>query len=425
MKKLIIPFLVLVTLVTVVFAGCAAPAEAPPTEPEPAEALTVGDVPELADLVAKGALDPNMLINPYAGLSIKPDGTPFHFTHAPMFLGVDFMVNGEGIIESLIRRSGAEYTSKGAEYNPDIQIAFIEDVIAEGKTDAIDIISVDEFMLVPVLEKAMDAGIPVFSWGVEIRSDDAYVANCLRREEAPGASDVVGQFYVDYVESTGEELTIYEIWGMRSLELCQFRHEGFHAAVDQSPLITVIESPDCEWSDEISANLVQDALVTHPEINAIYHMGGGGTGAIAGLKAMGRLVAPDDPKHILTGFNDTDTITIETMLAGELDACGSHQCWDTADTSVKLMLTSVVCGKEVPHLMNIPYSLITVENLYTTRILGCPVNPLMPTKQWDLWPVLDTFSPNVSPGLFTGSSGGNRIYLETPTKAMRMATMGY
>ena len=154
-----------------------------------------------------------------------------------------------------------------------------------------------------------------------------------------------------------------------------------------------------------------DAFTAHPELNALYCHGGGGSGAIEGLKAIDRLLPPGDPNHVITAFNDCDTVTVETLDAGKLDAFGTHQSWDLCDTVVKLALTYVVLGKEVPGNIDIPMQLITVENIDTLegRVLGAPVYPRMPTGKWDLWPVLDA----------TG------LGIETPTKAMRMELQGY
>jgi hypothetical protein len=39
--------------------------------------LTAADVPELAEFVANGQVDGDLLMNPYEDFALKPDGTPF------------------------------------------------------------------------------------------------------------------------------------------------------------------------------------------------------------------------------------------------------------------------------------------------------------------------------------------------------------
>jgi len=400
MKKFVTILLTVAAVAILILAGCAkAPAPAEPEAPAAAGA-------EHEPIITEWGLE----LNPYEDLAIKPDGTPYLFANAPFFLGVDFMVNAEGIIESLIRRAGADYISYDANLNVEQQIAYVEDLIAVKHPDAIIMMPVDEHMLGPVCEKAMDAGIPVFVWGFDLYGDNAKHTVVCRDWEV-GGSDIVGEHFVKVAEDAGEHLYIYELWGMRSQELEQERHRGFRKPVDQCDLITVTESPDCQWSDEIAAGLVMDAFTAHPELNALYCHGGGGTGAIEGLKAIGRLVPPGEPGHVITAFNDCDTATVEVLDAGTLDGFGTHQSWDLCDTVVKLALTHVVLGKPIPETVDIPMKFITRENIDTVegRVLGAPVYPRMPAGEWDKWPVLDA----------------TELGIETPTKAMRMELKGY
>ena len=146
--------------------------------------------------------------------------------------------------------------------------------------------------------------------------------------------------------------------------------------------------------------------------------------AIEGLKALGRLVPPGDPDHVITAFNDCDTLTVETLDAGNLDAFGTHQSWDLCDVVVKLAFTHTILGQPVPGKIDVPMKVITRDNIDTEegKVLGAPVYPRMPVGQWDLWPVLDT-SLGVSPGLV--GPDGNYVEIETPTKALRMELQGY
>ncbi|GAI88807.1 unnamed protein product, partial [marine sediment metagenome] len=116
-----------------------------------------------------------------------------------------------------------------------------------------------------------------------------------------------------------------EIWGQRSLQTAQDRHAGFHTAVDASPLITVIESSDSNWSPEQAANITMDMLLTNPEIGGVFSHGGEAPGVVEGLRSIGRLTPLDDPDHIIVATNDIDTLVAQSVIDGTVDACGSHQ----------------------------------------------------------------------------------------------------
>jgi len=369
----------------------------------------VADVPELQELVAKGTIDPNLLMNPYEGLAIKPDGSPYRFANSPFFMGVDYLVNNEGIIASLCKRAGGEYSMFDPGADIQKELAWIEDIIALDRADIIILLPVDEKMSGTACKLAMEAGIPVFPQGVDLADPDAKVT-VVRRHWVNAGANVIGQWFVDYAEETGEELHLFEVWGMRSLDIEQERHTGFRKPVDQCDLITVMESADTDFTDEKTADLVIDAFTAYPELNAIYVHGGGGTGAIEGLRAIGRLVPADDPNHVITALNDCDTVTVEALDEGRLDAFGTHGPWDLGDTAVKLALTYAVLGQPVVARVDIAMQVCTIENIDTLRQLGGPAAwPRMPAGQWDLWPVLDA----------------TELGIETPTVEMRMQLQGY
>jgi len=407
MKKSVILLMTIVIVASLAIVGCA-------KAPAPAE-------PEYEPVMTEWGLE----LNPYEGLAVKPDGSPYFFAHAPFFLGVDFMVNAEGIMESLITRAGADYVTFDPGFDVESQIGYVEDLIAVKHPDAIIMSPVDEHMLAPVCEQAMAAGIDVYVWAFDLKTEVGKGTFCnVCRDWEVGGSDMIGQYFVDYAESTGEHLNILELWGMRSQDLDQERHCGFRCPVDQCDLCTVIETPDCQWSDELAASLVTDAFTAHPELNALYAHGGGGSGAIEGLRAIGRLVPPGNPDHVITAFNDCDTLTVETLDAGNLDAFGTHQSWDLCDVVVKLAFTHTILGQPIPGKIDVPMKVITRDNIDTEEgsVLGAPVYPRMPVGQWDIWPVLDT-SLGVSPGLV--GPDGNYVEIETPTKALRMELQGY
>ena len=415
MKRVLLAAVVVAMLVQLILAGCGGS-----TEESPTPAPTATPAPSGPVMTEWG-----LPLNPYEGLAVKEDGTPYVFALSPFFLGVDFMVNAEGIMESLIERAGGEFITFDAGMDPQQQIAYIEDLIAVKHPDALIISPCDETMLAAVCEQAMDAGIDVYVWAFDLNTPagEGRVTTVCRNWEVNG-SDKIGQYYVDYAESTGEHLYIYELWGLRSQELCIERHAGFRSVVDQCSLITVIESPDCQWSDEVAYDLVVDAFTAHPELNALYAMGGGGTGSIQALQSIGRLVPPGDPGHVLTAFNDTDTLTVETLDAGDLDAFGTHQSWDLVDAVVKLAFWHTVLKQPVPSDIDIPMKVITRDNIDVEEgaVFGAPVYPRMPMGLWDEWPVLDT-SMGVSP-MIVGPDG-DYIGIDTPTVEKRKELLGY
>ncbi len=263
-------------------------------------------------------------------------------------------------------------------------------------------------MLVPALDQAWAAGIPSVIWDVNVFSDNK-VTFVDHDFDGPKGSNQVGQYFVDRAEAENKELVVLEIWGQRSLQTAQDRHTGFHRAVDTSPLITVIESADSNWSPEEAANITMDMLSSHPEIGGVFTMGGEVPGVVEGLRSIGKLTALDHPDHIITATNDIDPLVAQSIIEGTVDACGSHQANDLMSISTMVAYTYVVLGQPVGKHIPVPMYLITIDNIYTLQMLGMPTYPLLPEGQWDIWPPEDTAD----------------LGFPQPTKELRMKYQGY
>ena len=72
MKRVIIPLLSATIVVSLILGGCARPAAGPD---KIEEGLKVKDVPELQELVERGNIDPELLMNPMEGVENTKSGT--------------------------------------------------------------------------------------------------------------------------------------------------------------------------------------------------------------------------------------------------------------------------------------------------------------------------------------------------------------
>jgi len=349
-------------------------------------------------------------MNPFGDdFAVKPDGTPYKFTHALLHQTCEWTYPEAGVMKDLVERAGGEMIDYDPQFNIENQTSFIDDCISTIKPDAIFIDVVNEAAMAPAVDKAENAGIPVFAYDLEPFTD-SYTAYVRHDFDTEIGSWVVGNWFVQKAEELDKHIYILEVWGMRSMQTSVDRHDGFHMATGQSPLVTVIETSDSGWSDDTAANLVMDAFNAHPELNGLFNQDGGGTGCMQGIETIGRLLPPEDPDHVWTCLHGCDTRVVEEMEKGNLDAFGTHGPWDLIDVTVQLAFINLILGQPIPKDIIIPMTVVEPSTLYTEKIFGGPAAyPLMPMGQWDKWPVLDLSSINI----------------ETPTKEMRQRLMGY
>ncbi len=352
--------------------------------------------------------DSSLQVNPYEGLAVKEDGSPYRVAFLPLFLAVDFMVNAEKYMSSLVKRSGAEYIMFNADQDAKRQIDQIDNLLSLEQADGVILQSVDQKLLVPAVEKLQAAGIPVIAFDTPVDTDtDSFVQHDFGGD---AGTNQLGEFVSNYATENDAELKLLEIWGIRGTENSEVRHEGFRTGLDDNPLVTVVESSDSDYLDDKAQRLVEDAFNTDPDLNALFIQAGGTAGVLSGLAAVGRTAVAGEDGHVLTVTNDIDSSVVDGIRSGTVDACGSHGPVDLVDIAYKLLLQKMVLKESVKKSVTPPMVAITNENLETERVFGVtPAWPLMPSGDWDEWPVLDTTS----------------IGIETPTVELRKAAVGY
>lgn len=414
MKNFIIPLVTAVVVVSIVFAGCVGAPPAPPVTPPappvtppappvtPPAPVTVADLPEYQDLIAQGLIRSDYVINPWEGLAVKPDGTPYRIASTFIFMGIDVLVNWDGYLRSLVERAGGEFSNYDAEFKVENQIAWMEDIASLKTADAVILHPAQETMVIPAAELCVNAGIPVTVWDTLVPSNKMS-GNVYHDFDGPEGCVLMGEWIVDYAERTGEQINIYDPWSSHAVQHCVDRQVGFKRAVEDHPLITMLEAGDTGASNDVCADWVMDAFTTHPELNALFFDGGGSEGGIEGLRAIDRLKPMGDPDHVILMINDMNRNTLKAMDDGYLDLLTSHSHMHMIDVPVKLIFTKLILGQPVPWNVPLPMVMVTTDNWTELMLWGMtPVWPWLPEEQWDLWPVLDT----------------SEIGLETPTKDM-------
>jgi len=363
-------------------------------------------------------------MNPFGqDFAVKPDGTPYRFAITYLTLAIDALVNWDGVYSSYIERAGGEAFTFDPNADVQKQIDFVDDVIAAKRADAIIIHAVNETMLAPVIDKAMANGIDCYPFDVAIYAANyvSYVHHDFDSDTGVDGSNVCGQYMVELAHRYDKPIYVFELWGDHAYDTSIERHNGFHAGIAGDPMVTVLESADFYWGEELAANLTMDAFTAYPELNGLFCHGGGVAGAIRGLDTIGRLLPFDDPQHVFVSNNDSDATVAAAMAAGTLDACTTHGRGDLADIMAKIALTHTVAGAPVLKDIPVPMLLITSDNFDTLQIWGWPdAYARFPQGKYDLWPPMNTEVFGVSCKLYGPDFG-----VPYPNKEMRLEYAGY
>lgn len=242
----------------------------------------------------------------------------------PYLLGYMVPNTAEGQImfmESFVRyaeEGGMEVVTVNADSDVTKQDTQCTDLIAQG-VDAIAMVPVDSQAIVACVDRATEAGIPVFGIDRQPFSADTVLTimsnNYMAGEQ--GAQCVVDRLTEKYGEAKGK---VIEVTGDLGTNVAQSRGNGFNDKMKEYADIEVTTLPT-DWSPETGASVVQDAFAADPTIDAIYwHSDFTGAGIIPALDEIGFLTAVGEDGHIIICGIDGDPNSLKNMAEGWQDA---------------------------------------------------------------------------------------------------------
>lgn len=188
----------------------------------------------------------------------------------------------------------------------------IDDLLARG-VDAIVMSPVESDGLVPAADRVMEAGIPLVVLDRDVFTEKSLFIGQSNVTMAQGVAE-------EMIEALGGEGKIVEITGLVGSSPAIDRSEGLQAALEDAPGIEVLATGDGEWIREPAVTLMEDWLVTYPEINAVFsHAEESSWGAQLAIARAGR--CDDDIMHVT---HDGSSPGFESVAGGQFEADGNY-----------------------------------------------------------------------------------------------------
>lgn len=157
---------------------------------------------------------------------------------------------------------GVKSTWQSAEGSLEKEVAIIENFINQG-VSAILVDPLDKNALVPVIKKAIDAGIPVITMGNKVEADGNYSTLYPDYENMAMVARAVGA-------SLGGEGEIALLVGSRGNFVSDTREKGFvDTMAKEFPNIKIVGVEPTNWDAAKATNAAQTWLTTYPDLKAI------------------------------------------------------------------------------------------------------------------------------------------------------------
>jgi ABC-type sugar transport system substrate-binding protein len=192
--------------------------------------------------------------------------------------------------------------------NVDEQVNFIENAITAG-VDGIAISNVNGDALNPMIDKAMDAGIPVVTFNSEAAGSKRlafYGQNLVE------SGYVQGKILVEYM---GEEGKVIITSGDASASWSQDREAGVRKALAEYPKIEVVQVLSTGWEDQQMYAAIENALLANPDLTGIASLGA--PTSMASGRALLRNNRFDEITHVC---HDLMPETLDNVKAGATKA---------------------------------------------------------------------------------------------------------
>jgi ribose transport system substrate-binding protein len=183
-----------------------------------------------------------------------------------------------------------EFIIVSSEGDANTQISQIEDMVARG-VDAILVIPVAPDAIVPAVEEAMAAGIPVVVFAAQANTDQ-YVTYLQADELQFGRKQ--GDWLMEQLGCEGNLIVLNGVTGNSTSDA---RRQGLLDAIAACPdggaAVTILGEEDGAWAYDQGKQAVERMLAAYPEIDGVWSQGGAMTqGAIEAFEAAGRDLVP-------------------------------------------------------------------------------------------------------------------------------------
>ncbi len=255
----------------------------------------------------------------------------------------------EGIV-SKVGSQGGEVELLNANGDANLQVDQMNEAIAQ-KPAAIVLLAVDGYALIPSVEKANEAGIPVIATSRDLNGG---VFAKVRSDEQQ-AGKLQGDYMASHLPPNAK---IVYLMGQGNQSSAQQRWQGFkEACLDRRSDIQLLAKTDAGWSEAEALKCMTLWLQTFPQIDGVIAANDTmALGALRAIRAAGR------SGTILVSGVDAKDAAVKAVAAGEM-AQTVKQDADKTVEAIGGLLQSALAGNVPKDDIRIPFKEITIDNV--------------------------------------------------------------
>lgn len=245
--------------------------------------------------------------------------------------------------------AGADLSVSDAQDDAQQQADDIQDFITQG-VDVIIINPVDSAAIVPSVEAANDAGIPVIT--VDRGAEGGEIASHIASDNVLG-----GRLAGEYLfEQIGGEGSVAQLEGVPGASATNDRGEGFQQALDEADGVELVSSQTANFNREEGYSVGQNLLQANADLAGLF--------AQNDEMALGALEAAEEAGMddlVVVGFDATDD-AIAAVREGRLAATVAQQPAEMGRLGVETAV-AVAAGEDVEAEQPVEVDVVHADNV--------------------------------------------------------------
>jgi ribose transport system substrate-binding protein len=246
--------------------------------------------------------------------------------------------------------AGATLSVSDAQDDAQQQADDIQDFITQA-VDVILINPVDSAAIVPSIEAANEAGIPVFT--VDRGAEGGEVVTHIASDNVLG-----GRLAGEYLfEQVGGEGTVAQLEGVPGASATNDRGQGFQEALDGAAGIELASSQTANFNREEGYNVAQNLLQATQDLAGIF--------AQNDEMALGAVEAAEEAgltDLVIVGFDATDD-ALAAIADGRMAGTVAQQPAMMGQLGVELAVDFLVEGQELTPTVPVEVTVVTADNV--------------------------------------------------------------
>lgn len=263
-------------------------------------------------------------------------------------------------------RKGWKLNETNANGDASTQSNDANNLVTQG-VDALILTPIDADGIVPAVEAANAAKIPVFTLDRGARGGDitSFVETDNKQAGRDAATYIVEQLTKRYGAPQGN---VVDLQGLVGTTAAADREEGFQEVMKANPTIKIVANQPADFDQEKALNVTTNILQANPKIDAIFGANDDNTvGATRAIDSANRFKPPEDPGHIIVVGIDGTAQALDAIRSGKQSATISQNPIKMAAKAIDF-IEQIKRGEPVEQRFFYPTLLITKENIDSPEV---------------------------------------------------------